>query len=79
MTRTITSLGVIHEAGTIDASAEILEAEDDAALTHPHAHTVTSNQYVIYSSTFQVPAFYFTMYDSRTYTSLDQRVKSNYE
>jgi hypothetical protein len=45
---------------------------DDAVIDHEqHSYGLgelyNARQYVVYSPTFRVPAFYFTMHDSRTY------------
>ncbi|TFK43610.1 hypothetical protein BDQ12DRAFT_187372 [Crucibulum laeve] len=41
------------------------ETEDDATVTiHPTHEQLTCKQYVVYSASFQVPAFYFTIHNS---------------
>jgi len=45
-------------------TAESLTEEDDAA-TAVAPETLVSSQYVVYSASFQVPAFYFTVHDSK--------------
>jgi len=37
---------------------------DDATLSRSYSTSISSTQYVVYSATFQVPAFYFTIYTS---------------
>ncbi|KAJ7047448.1 hypothetical protein C8F04DRAFT_1058863 [Mycena alexandri] len=39
------------------------DGDDDATASTP-AETLTCRQYIVYSSTFQVPAFYFTLHDA---------------
>jgi ubiquitin-like-conjugating enzyme ATG10 len=51
------------ELESFDDVAE--EDKDDATLLQSHSTSLTSTQYVVYSATFQVPAFYFTIHDSR--------------
>ncbi|KIM90712.1 hypothetical protein PILCRDRAFT_59000 [Piloderma croceum F 1598] len=50
------------ELESFDGVAE--EDNDDATLIQSHSTSLTSTQYVVYSATFQVPAFYFTIHDS---------------
>jgi hypothetical protein len=39
--------------------------DDAAALSMPVTHeSLTAQQWIVYSTTFQVPAFYFTMHNS---------------
>ncbi|RDB22487.1 Ubiquitin-like-conjugating enzyme ATG10 [Hypsizygus marmoreus] len=40
-------------------------SEEDEASTTSASETLRSQQYVVYSATFQVPAFYFTVHDSQ--------------
>jgi len=51
---------------TVDAE---LESPDDVATANfINAHeSLTSRQYVVYSATFQVPAFYFIIHDSSAF------------
>ena len=46
------------------------EDVDDAVIDHDQGSSardfISARQYVVYSPTFRVPAFYFTMHDSRT-------------
>jgi ubiquitin-like-conjugating enzyme ATG10 len=51
------------ELESFDDIAE--EDKDDATLLQSHSTSLISTQYVVYSATFQVPAFYFTIHDSR--------------
>lgn len=69
MTRTVL-LPTHHVPATIDSSDELVEAEDNAVLSQSHAQHIASNQHVVYSATFQVPTFYFTMHDSRACAAL---------
>ncbi|KAF7983852.1 hypothetical protein HWV62_18170 [Athelia sp. TMB] len=64
MTRSVTLPAADHFPVPAGAVEELTEPEDDAALSQSYqAQTVISNQYVVYSSTFQVPTFYFTVHD----------------
>jgi ubiquitin-like-conjugating enzyme ATG10 len=49
-----------------DSLTEVLEEDDDSALP-PQLQTtyeaLTVHQSIVYSPTFQVPAFYFTVHD----------------
>lgn len=68
MSRTITqssSHSFDNSSLSLELSDELMESEDDATLPQSRAPDTVSNQYVVYSATFQVPAFYFTMHDSR--------------
>lgn len=56
---------------------DIAEEDNDAAtLIHSHSTSLTSTQYVVYSATFQVPAFYFTIHDSRACSCTTNRAYS---
>lgn len=44
-----------------------LEEDTDLATASVGPSTLTCTQHVVYSSTFLVPAFYFTIHDSRAY------------
>lgn len=71
MTRSVTLPAADHFPVPTGAVEELTEPEDDAALSQSYqAQTVISNQYVVYSSTFQVPTFYFTVHDLRASVSL---------
>lgn len=45
----------------LDDSSPVDDASELAMSTH---ESLTAQQYVVYSATFQVPAFYFTVHDS---------------
>jgi len=47
-----------------DSANEVVEIDDDATVSHLTSTRLVSNQYVVYSATFQVPAFYFTIHES---------------
>ncbi|KAJ3922813.1 hypothetical protein F5877DRAFT_32924 [Lentinula edodes] len=50
---------------SMDVNSDEIYAEiDEAAATCIDSETLTSQQYVVYSATFQVPCFYFAMYHS---------------
>ncbi|KAJ6599142.1 hypothetical protein DFH09DRAFT_26429 [Mycena vulgaris] len=67
MTRT-----ALHTRRAAETLAE--EDVDDATAAAP-AETLTCMQYIVYSATFQVPAFYFTLHDaSGSPLSLDELV-----
>ncbi|KAI0352700.1 hypothetical protein OH77DRAFT_1484878, partial [Trametes cingulata] len=62
-----------------DASelSEPLTMNDEAASAHS-GEVLTCRQYVVYSATFEVPTFYFTLHDSSgSPLSLDEVVKSS--
>ncbi|KAJ7507720.1 hypothetical protein B0H11DRAFT_1968331 [Mycena galericulata] len=40
------------------------EEDSDPATAAPVAETLTCMQYIVYSATFEVPAFYFTLHDA---------------
>jgi len=40
---------------------------DNATLSQSYSTSLSSTQYVVYSATFQVPAFYFTIHNSRAW------------
>ena len=44
--------------------------DDDLATAQVTACTLNFVQFVVYSATFQVPAFYFTLHDSRACSAL---------
>lgn len=46
-----------------DDDVDVSDAGDDATAATP-AETLTCKQYIVYSATFQVPAFYFTLHDA---------------
>ncbi|KAG5644057.1 hypothetical protein DXG03_009147 [Asterophora parasitica] len=47
----------------IDLEESFTEEDDAATVVAPESFV--SRQYIVYSATFQVPAFYFTMHDSK--------------
>jgi ubiquitin-like-conjugating enzyme ATG10 len=51
-----------------DLLTEVLEEDDDSTLPvqTPSCETLIVQQYIVYSPTFQVPAFYFTVHDKST-------------
>ncbi|KAF9226478.1 hypothetical protein BS17DRAFT_485726, partial [Gyrodon lividus] len=46
-----------------DAEDSTVDSIDDAAATLPPADYLTCQQYVVFSATFQVPTFYFSVHD----------------
>ena len=52
----------------------VQEDVDDAVVDHDQGSSarnlISARQYVVYSPTFRVPVFYFTMHDSRTWLHL---------
>ncbi|KAJ7937126.1 hypothetical protein B0H13DRAFT_1944331, partial [Mycena leptocephala] len=59
-----------------DDDVDVSDAGDDATAATP-AETLTCKQYIVYSATFQVPAFYFTLHDaSGSPLSLDDLVRT---
>lgn len=64
MTRIVNFSDSIRSSVLVDSSEDLIEAEDSATLLQTQTQDVVSNQYVVYSPTFQVPTFYFTMHNS---------------
>ncbi|KAI0366408.1 hypothetical protein BV20DRAFT_971929 [Pilatotrama ljubarskyi] len=63
----------------VDEASELCEplAIDDEAVSVPAGDLLTCKQYVVYSATFEVPAFYFTLHESTgSPLPLDEVVKS---
>lgn len=50
---------------TLDGLVEV--GNDDATLSQSLPTSLSSTQYVVYSVTFQVPAFYFTIHNTRAW------------
>ncbi|KAJ7276284.1 hypothetical protein B0H12DRAFT_1084534 [Mycena haematopus] len=46
------------------AVADAMDGDGDEATATTPTETLTCKQYVVYSATFQVPAFYFTLHDA---------------
>ncbi|RDX53108.1 hypothetical protein OH76DRAFT_1494773 [Lentinus brumalis] len=74
-----------HLSGTPHPRTDVGEADDfnhpsveeDDAVWHSTEESLTCNQYVVYSATFGVPAFYFTLHDrSGSPLALEQVVQS---
>lgn len=79
MSRTVTLSAGRHEtAGAVDGEANmhlnsanaVVEIDDGATMSHAPLTPIVSNQYVVYSATYQVPAFYFTIHDSSAWSLL---------
>jgi len=75
MSRTTTLPRVSTVASSLEADDEMLEEDYDivdesdvaTATCEPfHLEGLSCTQHVVYSPTFQVPAFYFNVHDSRT-------------
>ena len=49
-----------------DQTGEILTEEDDSTMVEPSSNFVSWDQYIVYSPSFMVPAFYFIVWDQRT-------------
>ena len=64
MSRVVIVLSNLDQGHPDDDSEKLTEHDDDATLTGSHTAVLTCNQYVVYSATFQVPAFYFTLSDT---------------
>jgi ubiquitin-like-conjugating enzyme ATG10 len=67
MFRTVTFSSVQDIAPNLalESFDEVVEGDDDhATLPQSQSASLNSTQYVVYSATFQVPAFYFTIHDS---------------
>ncbi|KAJ7904436.1 hypothetical protein B0H14DRAFT_2662861 [Mycena olivaceomarginata] len=52
-----------HTRRVAEADSDADTDSDDATATTPQ-ETLTCKQYIVYSATFQVPAFYFTLHDA---------------
>ncbi|KAJ7667943.1 hypothetical protein DFH06DRAFT_1184012 [Mycena polygramma] len=60
----------------VDVDAKDGDGDDEATAATP-AETLTCKQYIVYSATFQVPAFYFTLHDtSGSPLALDDLVRT---
>lgn len=66
--------GVSNEEENIEAS---VEAAIDEATAPESAECLTCTQSVVYSPTFQVPAFYFTMHHSSRFIIILSPYASN--
>ena len=64
MSRVVTVPSNIHQEHLDDDSENLTEPDDDGTLTGSHTAALTCKQYIVYSATFQVPAFYFTLNDT---------------
>ena len=52
------------EADAFDLEEEVEEFEEDSAIADPSSlSTLNVKEYIAYSASFNVPAFYFTMHD----------------
>jgi len=52
-------------SNSLESLDDISEVDnDEATLSHSHSTCLSSTQYVVYSATFQVPTFYFTIHNS---------------
>lgn len=52
-----------------------LEEEEDLATAAVSSSILTCVQHIVYSVTFQVPVFYFTIHDSRACRNLSGRLQ----
>jgi len=48
----------------LDSEHDVVEIDDNATMSNSPLTSVISNQYIVYSATFQVPTFYFTIHNS---------------
>jgi len=64
MSRTTIHTRALAYVPVIDDVEDVVDEEDNAALSVTRESLVVQ-QYVVYSATFQVPAFYLTVHDSQ--------------
>jgi ubiquitin-like-conjugating enzyme ATG10 len=80
MSRTVTLLTGQDDGDNsrlhLDSTNEVVEIDDDATVSHLPSTRLVSNQYIVYSATFQVPAFYFTIHDSSTWSLIAGSTRS---